>query len=172
MRVRVSLLVVLASVWFAAPAFAQQGTITGVAQDETKAALPGVNGDHQTVSGPDLWVLFNHDDVNRAGASRDFVTWLTSKEIDPKWNLSVGNLPLRSSEKDTPEFANYIKEYPGGQKFFDNLANAKQARPTLPGYEVLSRNVGDAIAKVLQGQAQPKEALDEAAKKSATAVSN
>ncbi|HEX5201184.1 MAG TPA: ABC transporter substrate-binding protein, partial [Actinoplanes sp.] len=112
----------------------------------------------------------DHQDVNRAGASRDFVKWLTSKEIDPKWNLAVGNLPLRSSEKDTPEFATYIKEYPGGQKFFDNLANAKQARPTLPGYEVLSRNVGDAIAKVMQGQAQPKEALDEAAKKSADAI--
>jgi multiple sugar transport system substrate-binding protein len=134
------------------------------------ANLPGFNGDHQTVSGPDLWVLFDHQDVNRAGASRDFVKWLTSAEIDPKWNLSVGNLPLRTTEKDSPEFAAYVKEYPGGQKFFDNLSNAKIARPTVPGYEEMSRNVGDAIAKVLQGQAQSKEALDEAAKKSADAV--
>jgi multiple sugar transport system substrate-binding protein len=132
--------------------------------------LPGFNGDHQTVSGPDLWALFDHNDVNRAGASRDFVKWLTSAEIDPKWNLAVGNLPLRTTEKDSPEFATYVKDYPGGQKFFDNLANAKQARPTVAGYEELSRNVGDAIAKVLQGQATPKEALDEAAKKSADAV--
>jgi len=134
--------------------------------------LPGYNGDHQTVSGPDVWVLFDHGDANRAGASRDFIRWLTSKEIDAKWNLGLGNLPLRSSEQGTPEFADYVKEYPGGQKFFDNLANAKQARPTLPGYDELSHNVGDAIAKVLQGQAQPKAALDEAAKKSANAVSN
>ncbi|AGZ42778.1 ABC transporter substrate-binding protein [Actinoplanes friuliensis] len=133
-------------------------------------ALPGVNGDHQTVSGPDLWVLFDHDDANRAGASRDFIKWLTSAEIDAKWNLAVGNLPLRSVEQSTPEFAAYAKEYPGGQKFFDNLANAKQARPTVPGYEVMSRNVGDAIAKVLQGAASPKEALDEAARKSADAL--
>jgi len=134
------------------------------------AALPGVNGDHQTVSGPDLWVLFNHDDANRAGASRAFIQWLTSAETDAKWNLKVGNLPLRTTEKSTPEFAAYVKEYPGGQKFFDNLANAKQARPTLAGYEVMSRNVGDAIAKVLQGVATPKEALDEAARKSADAL--
>ncbi|SNY65907.1 ABC transporter substrate-binding protein [Paractinoplanes atraurantiacus] len=136
------------------------------------ANMPGVNGDHQTVSGPDLWVLFNHDDVNRAGASRDFIKWLTSAEIDAKWNLAVGNLPLRTSEKDSPEFAAYVKEYPGGQKFFDNLANAKQARPTVPGYEVLSRNVGDAIASVLQGKSSAKDALDAAAKKSADAVEN
>jgi multiple sugar transport system substrate-binding protein len=133
-------------------------------------ALPGVNGDHQTVSGPDLWVLFDHDDANRAGAARDFIKWLTSAEIDAKWNLALGNLPLRSSEKDSPQFAAYVKEYPGGQKFFDNLANAKKARPTVAGYEVMSRNVGDAIAKVLQGAAQPKDALDEAARKSAGAM--
>ncbi|MCO8269177.1 ABC transporter substrate-binding protein [Actinoplanes sp. TRM 88003] len=134
--------------------------------------LPGVNGDHQTVSGPDLWVLFDHDDANRAGAARDFIKWLTSAQTDAKWNLAVGNLPLRSSEQSTPEFAAYVKEYPGGQKFFDNLANAKQARPTVPGYEVLSRNVGDAIASVLQGKASPKDALDAAAQKSADAVVN
>jgi len=131
------------------------------------AQLPGYNGDHQTVSGPDLWVLFDHADANRAGASRAFIKWLTSKETDAKWNLALGNLPLRSTEQGTPEFAAYVKEYPGGQKFFENLANAKQARPTIAGYEEMSRNVGDAISKVLQGAAKPKDALDEAAKKSA-----
>src|SRR3954465_11801958 len=79
--------------------------------------LPGYNGDHQTVSGPDLWVLYDHKDANRAGATRAFIKWLTSKEIDAKWNLAIGNLPLRKSEQGTPEFASYTKQYPGGQKF-------------------------------------------------------
>jgi multiple sugar transport system substrate-binding protein len=137
------------------------------------AFLPGFNGDHQTVSGPDLWALFNHDDPNRAGASRDFIRWLTSKEIDPRWNLAYGNLPLRTSEKDTPEFATYVKDYaPGGQKFFDNLANAKQPRPTVTGYVEMSRYVGEAIAKVLQGAAGAKEALDEAARKAKPALAD
>jgi multiple sugar transport system substrate-binding protein len=132
--------------------------------------LPGFDGDHETVSGPDVCALFDHKDVNRAGAARDFIKWLTSAQIDAKWNLSIGNLPLRTTEKDTPEFAAYTKEYPGGDKFFENLTNAKQARPTVPGYEEMSRNVGDAIAKVLQGQGTPKDALDAAAKKSAGAL--
>ncbi|WP_436531018.1 ABC transporter substrate-binding protein [Actinoplanes sp. HUAS TT8] len=136
------------------------------------ADLPGVNGDHQTVSGPDLWVLFDHGDANRAGASRDFISWLTSSAVDAKWNLAVGNLPLRTTESTTPEFTNYVKEYPGGDKFFANLANAKQARPTVPGYEEMSRNVGDAIASVLQGKSTPKQALDAAAKKSESALVN
>jgi multiple sugar transport system substrate-binding protein len=132
--------------------------------------LPGVNGDHQTISGPDVWTLFDHNDANRAGASRDFIKWLTSKETDVKWNLKIGNLPLRTSEAGTPEYKTWTKEYPAGQEFFDNLKNVKQARPTVAGYSVLSRNVGDAVAKVLQNAASPKEALDEAAKKSADAV--
>jgi multiple sugar transport system substrate-binding protein len=133
--------------------------------------LPAFNGDHQTVSGPDVWVLFAHDDPNRAGAARDFLLWLTSKEQDIRWNLAYGNLPLRSSEQGTAEFAAYTKQYsPGGQKFFDNLANAKQPRPTVNGYVEMSRYVGEAIAKVLQGAASPKEALDQAARQSEDAL--
>jgi multiple sugar transport system substrate-binding protein len=133
--------------------------------------LPGFDGNHETVSGPDLWVLLDHDDPNRAGAARDFIRWLTSKEIDPKWNLAFGNLPLRSSEQGTPEFAAYVKEYaPGAQKFFDNLANAKQPRPTVTGYVEMSRYVGEAISKVLQGAAEPKAALDDAAQRAKPAL--
>jgi multiple sugar transport system substrate-binding protein len=137
------------------------------------ASLPGFNGDHQTVSGPDLWVLYNHSDPNKAGASRDFIRWLTSKEVDPRWNLAIGNLPLRASEKDSAEFASYVKTYsPGAQKFFDNFANAKQPRPTVTGYVEMSGYVGEEISKVLQGAAPAKSALDEAARKAAPALTN
>ncbi|TQS42162.1 ABC transporter substrate-binding protein [Cryptosporangium phraense] len=131
--------------------------------------LPGYRGDHQTVSGPDLWVLFNHRDPNRAGASRDFIKWLTSKDVDARFNLALGNLPLRSSEKDTLDFTAYVGEYPGGKAFFDNLANAKKSRPTLAGYSEMSRHVGAAIAKVLQGKADPDVALEQAATESSDA---
>jgi multiple sugar transport system substrate-binding protein len=117
-----------------------------------------------------VWVLFNHSDANRAGASRTFLQWLTSKDIDARWNLGNGNLPLRSSEQDTQAFTDYCTQYPGGRKFFDNLANAKRARPTIEAYPELSRYVGQAIASVLQGAASPKDALDKAAAQSATAL--
>jgi multiple sugar transport system substrate-binding protein len=134
--------------------------------------LPGFDGNHETVSGPDLWVLFDHNDPNRAGASREFIRWLTSKEIDPRWNLANGNLPLRSSEQGTAEFAAYVDAYaPGAQRFFDNLANAKQPRPTVTGYVEMSRYVGEAISEVLQGAKETKAALDEAAQKSEPALS-
>ncbi|SEG99943.1 multiple sugar transport system substrate-binding protein [Nonomuraea solani] len=134
------------------------------------AFLPGTNGDHQTVSGPDLWTLFDNGDANRAYWSFELMKWLTSAEGDSEWNLASGNLPLRSSEKDMPAYDTYVKEYPGAEKLVANLANAKQARPTVSGYVEMSRFVGEAISKTLQGAATPKEALDQAATKSAQAL--
>jgi multiple sugar transport system substrate-binding protein len=134
--------------------------------------LPGTNGDHQTVSGPDVWVAFDHSDAARAKATEDFLLWLTSAPVDERWNLAYGNLPLRSSEKDSPAFKKWVTDYaPGAQVFFDNLQNAKTPRPTVEGYTELSQYVGQAIAKVLQGQASSKDALDEAASKSTDALS-
>ena len=49
------------------------GTKYGVVQ------LPGTNGDHQTVSGPDIWALFDHHDKNRAYWATQFAEWLTSR---------------------------------------------------------------------------------------------
>ena len=134
------------------------------------AVLPGTNGNHTTVSGPDIWALYDHKDPARAYWSFELIKWLTSSPIDARWNLTVGNLPLRTAEKDTPEFAAYVKDYPGGDVLFANLANATKPRPTVSGYVELSRYVGQAIAKTLQGQSTAKAALDDAAKKADQAL--
>ena len=52
-----------------------------------------------------------------------------------------------------------------------NLANAKQARPTIKQYPELSRYVGTAVAKVMQGQGTSQQALTDAAKKADQALS-
>lgn len=132
--------------------------------------LPGIDGDHQSISGPDIWAAFDHKDANRAHWTAEFLTWLTSAQIDPKWSLASGNLPLRSSEMKTAEFRDFVARYPGMDVMVDNLAKVKQARPTDSSYVTLSRNVGVAIAEVLQGRASAKQALTEAADKSNAAL--
>ena len=129
--------------------------------------LPGTDGDHQTISGPDLWVLMDHDDEQRAAAAYDFISWLTAPEQDVRWNVAYGNLPLRSSAAETPEFEEYTQTYPGGQVFFENLDNAITPRPTVQGYTAMSLAVGTAISRVLGGVDEPQQALDEAAEQSA-----
>ncbi len=134
--------------------------------------LPGTNGDHQTISGSDIWALFDHGDANRAKAAFDFTNWLTQPAQDAQWNIALGNMPLRASEKNTAAFAQFVKDYPGGEIFLANFANAKQPRPTVAGYDEMSQNVGKAISAVLQGQGSAKDALDQAAAKSADALTS
>lgn len=132
--------------------------------------LPGTNGDHQTASGPDLWALFDHHDKNREYWAVEFANWLTSAAQDERWNVAVGNLPLRSSEVGSAAFKTQVKTYPGLDIMAANGANAKKVRPTVSGYVGLSQAIGAAISEVLQGRAEPKPALEKAAAKANTAL--
>jgi len=146
--------------------FVQAGTPYGVVQ------LPaGESGSHQTVSGPDIWAVFDHDDANRAYWATELMKWFTSPEIDAKWNLAFGNLPLRPVAEDSPAYQKFLDDYPGIQVFVDNLANATTARPTIKQYVELSRYVGMSVSEVLQGKKSAQEGLDEAAEQSDQALS-
>ncbi|MDT0156074.1 extracellular solute-binding protein [Microbacterium sp. ARD32] len=134
--------------------------------------LPGTDGDHQTVSGPDIWALFDTQDVNENYWSVKLMTWLTAPEQDLRWNVAYGNLPLRDSEIDTPEFQDQVIALPGLDVMAKNNENALKARPTVSGYVGLSEAIADAISKVLQGQGTPEDALKNAAEKADRALSN
>jgi multiple sugar transport system substrate-binding protein len=124
--------------------------------------LPGYNGDHQTVSGPDNWVILDHGS-ERVDASIEFLTWLTAPEQELTWMLVTGSLPVRPSIMDLPGYQEYLDTYPGIQTMADNLENAKNAMPTLTQWPRIVNALGESIASVLLGRAQPQEALDEAA---------
>lgn len=133
--------------------------------------LPGTNGDHETISGPDIWAAFDHKDVNRAYWTFQLLNWMSRPAQDTRWNMGLGNLPLRASEKDLPAYATFIKAYPGVEVLVANLANAKQTRPTIKAYPEVSRYVGEAVAKVMQGQGTAQRALTDAAKRADQALS-
>jgi len=140
------------------------GTDYGVVQ------LPGVDGNHTTISGADIWAMFDHDDPNREYWSYEFMKWLTAAEQDERWNVVYGNLPLRESEIDSPEFQKQIEAMPGIEVMAENTANATIPRPTVSGYMQLSEAIGTAISQVLQGQAEPQEALGQAADEATAAL--
>lgn len=134
--------------------------------------LPGTDGDHQTVSGPDIWALFDTQDANENHWSFELMKWLTATEQDLRWNVAYGNLPLRTSEIDTPEFQEQVEALPGLDVMAENNENAVNARPTVAGYVGLSEAVGSAISQVLQGQGTPEEALKAAAEKADKALAD
>ncbi|MEV8635372.1 ABC transporter substrate-binding protein [Streptosporangium sp. NPDC051023] len=133
------------------------------------AQLPGTNGNHETVSGPDNWVVFKHDE-RRVKAATTFLSWLTSAEQELEWMTATGSLPIRESITKLPGYQDYLKKYPGIEVISANLANAKRVRPATTKYPRVSSFVADAIAQTLLGKSDAKAALDEAAAKSDAAL--
>jgi len=123
--------------------------------------LPG-NRNHQTISGPDNWVLFNNG-VKRSAAAWNFMKWFLSPAEHMRIALATGELPIRRSELRLPGFKRYVKKYKGTGTFVQNLANAKKSRPVTDKYPKISSAIGQAVQAVLLGKAQPKAALDQAA---------
>jgi multiple sugar transport system substrate-binding protein len=122
-------------------------------------------GTHTTISGPDMWVLFNNGDA-KAQAAVTFLEWFTAAKQVQADSMIDGHLPTRESVVQTPGFlAAFGKKFPGSDVFAENLTNATKARPSIPTYDQISQVMGKAIVSVLLGQAQPKEALDQAAQK-------
>ncbi len=61
--------------------------------------LPGYNGDHETISGPDLYMLFDHSS-GRTDTALKFVNWLTSAKVHIQFAVATGDLPLRQVRDD------------------------------------------------------------------------
>ncbi|WP_433257097.1 ABC transporter substrate-binding protein [Streptosporangium sp. CA-135522] len=133
------------------------------------AQLPGTAGNHETISGPDNWVVFKHDE-RRVKAAATFLSWLTAAEQQLVWMSDTGSLPIRESITKLPGYQDYLKKYPGIDVVSDNLANAKRVRPPTTRYPRVSSFVADAIAQTLLGRSDPKTALDQAATKADAAL--
>ena len=123
----------------------------------------GAGGAHQTISGPDNWVVFNNGD-KRKKAAIDFVKWLTAPEQVKTFSLGTGDLPTRTSVGQDPAFvAKLDEQLPGSGVFVQNLANVEKARPTVEQYPAISEALGQAIVSVMLGNTQPADALNTAA---------
>ncbi|WP_214408733.1 ABC transporter substrate-binding protein [Sphaerisporangium fuscum] len=127
--------------------------------------LPGYAGNHETIAGPDTWVVFDNGS-RRAKAAADFLTWLTRPEQDARWTLGLGNLPVRKATMALPAYEKFVKDFPHVDVFTANLDNAKRARPAIEAYPDLSAKVGDAISRALVGGMPVQQALDQAAEQS------
>lgn len=125
--------------------------------------LPGFDGDHQTIAGPDMWTVFDNGG-GRAQAALDFIAWLTAPEQMQADALATGHLPFRLSVIEDAAFVEeFGAAFPGVDVFAENLANVAQARPVLAAYPQVSEAMGLAIVSALLGESEPQAALDEAA---------
>jgi len=135
--------------------------------DWADVPLPAVTTSHQTVSGPDNWVIFNNGPA-RVKASITFLEWLTAPQQELAWSIGSGSLPIRPSILKLPGYQTYLKKWPGIGPMAANLVNAKEAMPTLPQWPRVVDALGNGIASVLLGRAAPAAALNQAAQQANT----
>jgi multiple sugar transport system substrate-binding protein len=123
----------------------------------------GSSAGHQSIAGPDNWVLFDTGS-DRVAAAKTFVTWLTAPAQVKKFSLATGDLPIRQSVgNDRGVVKQMNAQLPGLKTYIDNLSNVKQARPQVAEYPKISEALGNAIVGVLLGKLSPQDALTQAA---------
>jgi len=125
------------------------------------SVLPGMNGDHESVSGPDMYMVFDNGDARREAALK-FLAWLTSAQTHLQFAVNTGDLPIRQSETQLPDYEKFLANYPADKVFVQNLDNVKHVRPNVTSYGEISTAIGQMVQSVLLGQADPQEALDAA----------
>ena len=124
----------------------------------------GSGGGHQTIAGPDNWVVFDNGDAKKK-AALDFVKWLSAPEQVRTFSLETGDLPIRTSVGEDRSVLDTLNEnVPGTAAFVQNLKNVEKVRPQVEQYPAISEALGQAIVAVMLGEDQPKAALDSAAK--------
>jgi multiple sugar transport system substrate-binding protein len=133
-------------------------------------SYPGTSGGHQTISGPDNWVIFNNGSA-RVSAAEQFILWLTAPAQVKYFSLQTGDLPTRQSVAQQGSLSQQMNTaLPGVATFIANLGNVRQARPQIPQYPKISQILGTMIVSVLLGQSQPQAALQSAAQQVNQAV--
>jgi multiple sugar transport system substrate-binding protein len=126
-------------------------------------SYPGTGGGHQTISGPDNWVIFNNGSA-RVSAAEQFLLWLTAPAQVRYFSLQTGDLPTRQSVAQQAGLSQQMNAaLPGVATFTGNLANVEQARPQIPQYPKVSQILGTMIVSILLGKSQPQTALASAA---------
>ena len=119
-------------------------------------------GSHQTIAGPDNWVIYDNGQA-RVDAAWDFLKYFTSQQEVLQDSLATGHLPTRASVATDPAFKPFNTKYPGIGTYVDNLQNVLKARPQIQQYPQVSSALGQAIANVLLGKGEPQAELDNAA---------
>lgn len=127
-------------------------------------AATGVGG--VTVGGASLWVVGDKSDEETA-AAWDFISFLTSAELQTQWTVDTGYVPVNEDALDLPPLSDTYETDPRFQVAYDQLVmgevNAATAGPILGPMRQVRGTTADALQAVLSEGADPATALAEAA---------
>ena len=92
--------------------------------------------------------------------------WIIRPDIQARWAMKSGYLPVRRSVSEIPEFKKYLIENPNFKVFVDQMEVAQIQRSMDYGALQITRHMAEAIEEATLGGGDPKASLDKAAAKS------
>ncbi len=124
----------------------------------------GPKNDLTGLSGANVAIMDKiSEDQKQAGLK--FMLWLTGKEGTLKWAMAkTGYMPVRKSAVATKEWQDFVAANPE-YKVMSEAIDKGTTQPNIKQWANIQKEITTAVEKVLLGQATPKAALDEAAKK-------
>ena len=96
--------------------------------------LPSFNGSHETISGPDVYMVFNHSDAAPQGRGHVPLVAAPAGAGPAVGHRQRATCPLSAKTAALPGMKKYDSKYVGIDLFVKNLQNAHHIRPPVAGY--------------------------------------
>jgi ABC-type glycerol-3-phosphate transport system substrate-binding protein len=136
--------------------------VDALGDDLGVAPLPaGPAGKATGVGGANLAIMASCEDKQAAWS---FVEWMTGPEVNLRWSMGTGYLPLRRSVATAEGYQRYLEAEPRARVILEQMDVAR-ARPNIPAYAGASREIGLAVEEALFTGIDPAVALRVAAEK-------
>lgn len=112
-----------------------------------------------TVTGGGNMAMFSNCPDKKAGWA--VLSWLNSTQVNKRWALATGSIPVRQSVMETPEYSDYMMSDPKGAVMLSTLKDAF-IRPNIPEYGDASRIIAMAVEEAVFKDQDPRPLLDKA----------
>lgn len=118
------------------------------------------------VGGASLYIMNNKPEAQQK-AAWEFIKYVASPEVQAQWSVNTGYFPITTAAYDQQVLKDNMEKYPQFKTAVEQLHASAQTTATqgaVMGVFPEARQIVEAsIEAVLNGQQQPKEALDQAA---------
>lgn len=125
------------------------------------APLPEGPVKRATIVGGEYLAIFKQSE--HPEEAWEFVKWIIKPEVQAKWAMTSGYLPIRKAVNDVPEFKKYLEEHPNFKVFVDQMEYGQAERPIDYGGMEIMRHIADAIEQATVGNHDVRKALNKAA---------
>jgi multiple sugar transport system substrate-binding protein len=115
-----------------------------------------------TNMGGEHLVIFSDGDMARQEAAFQFVSWLTSTDVQVRWDMETAFMPIRQSVADDAAFQTWLQETEPRLIPFVESQQYAINRPSVAVYAELSDVFSAYMERALYGQLSPEEALENA----------